>query len=112
MDERLHLSLVPEDLQALDFEPFRPGVEIFWLRRDAPQIALLRYAPGAAVPLHRHTGVETILVLEGAQSDDRGTYETGRLIINPAESEHRVWSDQGCIVLIQWEAPVVFRDVG
>jgi len=110
MGEQRLFSLAPEDLHALEFEPFRPGVEIFWLYRDAPQVALLRYAPGASVPLHRHESLETILVLEGAQSDERGSYSKGSLVINPAGTQHRVWSAEGCIVYIQWQAPVVFLE--
>ena len=90
------------------FQPFREGVEIAWLRADSPAVALLRYAPGASVPRHRHTGLETIMVLEGAQSDERGRYAAGALVLNPEGSEHSVWSETGCVVLIQWERPVAF----
>lgn len=90
------------------FEPFRDGVEICWIRRNDPGLALLRYAPGASVPMHMHTGLETILVLEGSQSDERGTYRTGALVLNPEGSSHSVWSDEGCVVLIAWERPVRF----
>jgi anti-sigma factor ChrR (cupin superfamily) len=71
-------------------------------------VALLRYAPGASVPRHRHLGLETILVLSGTQNDDSGAYGTRTIVFNPAGSEHRVWSDTGCVVLIQWERPVEF----
>jgi anti-sigma factor ChrR (cupin superfamily) len=96
--------------RAAAFEPFREGVEIVWLRRDPPAVALLRYAPGAAVPRHRHAGLETILVLDGAQSDERGDYAAGALVLNPEGSVHSVWSDEGCVVLIQWERPVEFLE--
>ncbi|WP_172331170.1 cupin domain-containing protein [Mangrovicoccus sp. HB161399] len=91
---------------AQEFEFFREGVEICHLRREDPAVALLRYAPGARVPRHRHAGLETILVLEGTQSDERGSYGTGSLILNPEGTEHSVWSEPGCVVLIQWERPV------
>lgn len=90
------------------YQPFRPGVEIAPLLQGAPAVALLRYAPGSGVPRHRHTGLETILVLEGVQSDERGDYPAGSLILNPEGSEHSVWSDPGCTVLIQWNRPVEF----
>ena len=50
------------------------------------------------------------LVLEGAQSDDRGTYAAGDMVLNPPGSEHRVWTDQGCVVLLHWDKPVEFLD--
>ena len=90
------------------YRPFRDGVDICPIVEGAPAVALLRYAPGAGVPRHRHPALETILVLEGTQSDDRGDYPAGSLVLNPEGSAHRVWSDAGCVVLIQWTAPVEF----
>ncbi|MGG7565173.1 cupin domain-containing protein [Rhodovulum sp. DZ06] len=101
-------ALLAGGWDALPFEPFKPGIEIHRIRAADPAVALLRYAPGAAAPKHVHEGLETILVLSGAQSDENGTYETGALVLNPAGTVHSVWSDPGCVVLIQWEKPVRF----
>jgi len=92
--------------RSLPFEPFRDGVEIHHIRRGEPAVALLRYAPGAGVPEHEHMGLETILVLEGSQSDERGLYPTGTLVLNPEGTRHSVQSEEGCVVLIQWDRPV------
>ncbi len=94
--------------RALPFAPFRDGVEIYELCAGEPAVALLRYAAGASVPRHLHTGLETILVLEGTQSDERGDYPAGSFVLNPAGSVHSVWSRDGCVVLIQWDRPVEF----
>ncbi len=96
--------------RAAAFRPFREGVEICPLVEGEPALALLRYAPGARVPRHRHRGLETILVLEGSQCDERGRHEAGALIVNPVGSEHSVWSAEGCVVLIQWTRPVEMLD--
>ena len=92
--------------------PFRPGVEEHRLygahQPDAPTASLLRYAPGARIPRHRHAAVEHILVLAGSQRDERGTYRAGALLVNFPGSEHTVASDDGCTVLAIWERPVVF----
>ncbi|WP_095590600.1 cupin domain-containing protein [Actibacterium ureilyticum] len=96
--------------RALRFEPFRAGITIGRLLDGAPAIAVLRYAPGARVPLHEHPGAEMILVLEGSQSDENGTYRRGDLVINPPGSRHSVWSDTGCVVLLHWAKPVRFVD--
>jgi anti-sigma factor ChrR (cupin superfamily) len=90
------------------FEPFRDGVEICRISGDADSasVALLRYQPGASVPMHEHTGLETVIVLEGSQSDERGRYRSGTMSINPAGSRHSVWSEEGCVVLVHWERPV------
>lgn len=109
MTETLHFEgLLNGGWRGLDFQPFRAGIEIAWLREGAPGIAVLRYAPGATVPLHTHPDVEMILVLEGAQSDDAGTYAAGSLVINAPGSQHRVLSREGCVVLLMWSKPVVF----
>ena len=90
------------------FQPFREGVEICSLTGSEAVIALLRYAPGASVPRHRHQGLESILVLDGFQSDERGRYGTGTWVLNLPGSEHSVWSAEGCVVLIQWQQPIEF----
>ena len=109
MPEPMHIAgLLGGGWRDLPFSPFREGIEIAWLREGAPGIALLRYAPGASVPLHMHPDVEMILVLEGAQSDAYGTYSTGDLVINAPESRHAVISENGCVVLLLWSKPVVF----
>lgn len=93
------------------FGKLRDGVQILRLAGVAdkgPSVALLRYAPGARVPAHRHSGFEVIYVLDGAQSDERGTYEAGSLVVNREGGSHSVWSDDGCLVLIVWERPIEF----
>lgn len=92
--------------QRCEFEYFREGVEICRLVSGVPELALLRYAPGASVPSHLHQGLETILVLEGSQSDEFGHYPAGSLVANPEGSVHSVTSIEGCVVLIQWTRPV------
>ncbi|WP_078057819.1 cupin domain-containing protein [Rhizobium rhizosphaerae] len=103
----VHMPLFLADAwHQCQFEYFREGVEIYRIFSGAPELALLRYAPGASVPRHLHTGVETILVLEGSQSDEYGHYGPGSLVVNPEGSVHSVSSQEGCVVLIQWTSPV------
>lgn len=92
--------------QDCKFEYFRDGVEICRLVAGEPELALLKYAAGASVPRHLHQGLETILVLEGSQSDEFGHYPAGSLVANPEGSVHSVTSEEGCVVLIQWTKPV------
>lgn len=106
MDNPVALHDFVDNWRNLSFEPFREGVDIHHIRQGSPGVAILRYAPGAKVPLHLHTGLETILVLDGVQSDERGDYSKGALILNPQGTRHSVWSETGCAVLIQWERPV------
>ena len=97
----------------LDFEHFRDGIEVHWLLKGGPvepSVAVLKYAPGAGVPRHRHAGLETIVVLEGTQSDEQGDYAAGSVVLNPVGTTHSVWTEPGCVVLIQWDLPVIFLE--
>jgi anti-sigma factor ChrR (cupin superfamily) len=109
MPETTRELLTSGGWEYLPFSPFRDEVTIHWIKPfegDQPGVALLKYEPGASVPRHRHEGLETILVLHGTQSDEAGDYGVGSYIVNPAGTEHSVWSDTGCVVLIQWDRPV------
>ena len=71
----------------LPFVPFRAGIEIHRIYGDGiagPAAAVLRYRPGAGVPCHEHEGFEHVVVLEGSQEDERGSYPAGTLAIKPA----------------------------
>jgi anti-sigma factor ChrR (cupin superfamily) len=97
------------DFDRFAWQPFREGVEIARLHGDGgpgPSTALLRYAPGAQVPVHIHHGVEHIIVLAGAQADADGSYGVGSVLIHGPGTSHSVTSEQGCIVLAIWEKPV------
>lgn len=97
------------DFEALLWRPFYTGVdivELYPVTEDGAHAALLRYRPGACVPLHVHGGMEHILVLQGAQRDERGEYSAGTLVVNRPGTSHRVCSDDGCIVLAIWQKSV------
>lgn len=62
---------------------------------------LVRLAPGAAYPPHRHAGVEELVLLDGELwIDDRklrpGDYNRGE----PDAVDSRVWSETGCTCLL------------
>jgi anti-sigma factor ChrR (cupin superfamily) len=106
-------KLAQDGWQSLTFEPLRDGIELARLFGQADRGAsgaVLRYQPGASAPRHRHPGFETVIVLDGAQSDEAGTYVKGDVVVNPPGSIHTVTSETGCIVLIVWEKPVEFVD--
>lgn len=104
--------LDPEVLARRDgYTSLRPGVDALYLYRDesGASCAVLKYAPGAEVPEHRHLGYEHVMVLSGAQQDARRRYGPGTLVINPPGTRHRVWSPEGCVALVIWERPVAFE---
>ncbi len=105
------LASIPGRLGEFAWESLGPGVELSPLYQDAAgntKLALLRYAPGATVPEHLHTGMEYIQILAGAQQDERGVYHAGTLLVSFPGTRHSVASPEGCVVLAVWEAPVLF----
>ena len=92
------------------WEPFREGIEIsrLYTNPGGPSAAFLRYAPGASLERHEHTGYEHIFVLSGAQRDESGEHSAGAVVIHPPGTSHAVESREGCVVLALWEKPAVF----
>ncbi len=112
-NQYLWKNLLQQDFDdpTLAWQRFREGVDILPLYGDLAQgcsCALLRYQPGAQVPRHMHVGVEFLWLLRGSQRDERGQYQAGTFLINPASSSHAIVSDTGCVVLAVWEKPVAF----
>lgn len=110
MPDAAYAGLLNGGWRDLSYEYFRDGVLVHWMVKGGegePTVAILKYEPGASVPFHRHAGLETIIVLDGAQSDEHGEYAAGALVLNAAGTEHSVWSEDGCVVLIQWDQPVI-----
>ena len=108
-----NLFRIAEWHHTLAWTSFRDGVDIFRLSGDGKSgstSALLRFQPGACVPLHEHVGYEHILVLTGSQVDENGNASAGSLIVNPPSTRHSVVSESGCIVLAIYERPVAFVD--
>lgn len=106
----LNISFDDPEIQ---WQDFRAGVDIFPLYGDnSPgcSSALLRYHPGARIPKHLHVGTEFLMILWGSQSDERGHYKAGSLLINPTDTSHEILSEEGCVVLAIWERPVKFID--
>ncbi len=91
-------------VQAADvpWEALYPGVDVKTLHRDATQqlhVMLMRYAPGALIPKHRHTAVEHIFVLEGSVEDEFGACAAGNYALRPPGCVHAPGSQGGALAL-------------
>lgn len=73
---------------------------------DGASAALVRYRPGARTRRHRHPGYELIFVLDGVLHDDAGAHRAGTIEVCPPDSNHALWSEEGCTFLVVWEQPV------
>jgi anti-sigma factor ChrR (cupin superfamily) len=106
-----NLFQLPEDQNRLTWEPFYPGVDIHWLYRQdghGASAAVIRFQPGASVPLHEHCGLEHIFVLRGSQADGNGRLNAGSLMVHLPGTRHSIVSEEGCLVLAIYEKPAQF----
>ena len=103
------------DVSRIVWEPTdHPGVETKTLYREPSgrQTVLVRMAPGARLPDHRHRGVEQSFVLEGTLVDDEGACTAGNFVWRRPGSEHSAWTPDGCLILAVFEAPNEFISEG
>jgi anti-sigma factor ChrR (cupin superfamily) len=71
-----------------------------WTDRETKRRGLLvRFEPGARLPLHRHVGDELIFVIEGSNADESGEVMTGDMNYRPNGCVHSVMSRNGATAL-------------
>lgn len=95
--------------EGLDFDQYQPNLRkdidihvIFSLvdqDEQGPDMAILRYGPGAFVALHQHMGHELVLVLQGDYIENGVTFLPGSLIVRAPGSYHTMASINGCTIL-------------
>ena len=87
---------------------FRPNVKKLILA-GAPEtqhVAILWYtALDGRVPLHRHAKTEAVYVIDGAQTDGKGTYAQGTVYFNPPGSGHEITASSGFFLIAYAAAP-------
>lgn len=102
------------DVDALPWTATRfPGVEWKILMGDPSSgmfTALMRWAPGAELPLHEHAAIEQTYVLEGSFEDDEGVCSAGDFVWRPEGSRHVARSPGGATMLAFFLRPNTFFD--
>ncbi len=69
-----------------------PGMRAMRLGPPAARggsLAMLRIAPGRAMPVHGHGGLELVCVLAGSFADESGTYRPGDVSEHDEEDRHQ-----------------------
>lgn len=101
-------------VEDLPWEPTRfPGVDWKILMHDEERgimTALMRWAPGAELPLHEHVDIEQTFVLEGSFRDAAGECKAGDFVWRPAGSRHVAESPDGAVMLAIFQKPNQFFD--
>jgi hypothetical protein len=90
-----------------------PGVTIAVLHTDPVTrslSALVRCQPGVHYPVHRHAGIEEILMLEGNFVCDGKTYGVGDYLLSGSGSAHDPNSPDGCLFFVRTSMDDQFED--
>jgi anti-sigma factor ChrR (cupin superfamily) len=86
------------------WEEAGPGIEYKMLATDAAtqRVSLLvRLAPGAAYPPHRHAGLEELYLLDGELwIEERKLVPGDYNRAEPGTADQRVWSETGCTCVL------------
>lgn len=102
------------DVASLPWQPTRfAGVEWKILMQDEQRgllTALMRWAPGARLPLHEHVEIEQTWVIEGSFEDHQGRCTAGNYVWRPMGSRHEAWTTEGCLMLAVFLKPNRFFD--
>ena len=100
----------PQDMEWQDtrFE----GIQIKVLYQNVEKgemTCMLKWAPGATLPFHRHPELEQSYVIEGSFQDHDGICKAGEYVWRTAGSKHETYSEEGCVILAVYRKPNLFR---
>jgi anti-sigma factor ChrR (cupin superfamily) len=96
-----------------EWEEAAPGISCKLLATDTEKdrvSMLVRLAPGAAYPPHRHAGVEELHLLHGElMVDDKKLYPGDYIRAEAGSADNRVWSETGCTCVLLTSTRDVIR---
>lgn len=112
-----HVEHLPKIVQKLihsqvgvDWKSVSPSLKQARLKtgQSKYEVCLHKIRKGGAVAKHDHKGLEVTVVLEGAFSDEKGTYRKGDFVLREPGELHRPTAtrDQDCLCLSMVSAPV------
>jgi anti-sigma factor ChrR (cupin superfamily) len=79
--------------------------------RKGRETSLLRFEPGASLPTETLVDRMDLFVIEGACSDEHGSYGRHTFVRNPPGLRHTLSSKDGCVLYVKWRVPIR-REVG
>lgn len=101
--------------QEMEWKPTQfPGISIKVLYEDKPKgemTCLLKWEPGATLPMHKHPEIEQSYVLEGSFYDHDGICRAGEYVWRKPGSFHQTHTDEGCVFFAVYRKPNVFQHV-
>ena len=98
---------------AIEWEPTQfEGISIKVLYEDKEKgemTCLLKWQPGATLPMHKHAEIEQSWVLEGSFYDHDGICRAGEFVWRHPGSFHQTHSDEGAVIFAIYRKPNVFQ---
>ncbi len=91
--------IVPSDIGWTEVMPGMRRKALWNDEANGRRADLVRFEPGAQIPLHRHLGDELIFVLEGSNADEWGEVLTGNVSYRPPGCVHTVTTRNGATLL-------------
>jgi anti-sigma factor ChrR (cupin superfamily) len=88
------------------------GISIKVLYEDKAKgemTCLLKWEPGATLPMHKHPEIEQTYVVEGSFYDHDGICRAGEFAWRRVGSFHETRSDEGAVILAIYRKPNVFQ---
>jgi len=97
----------------IEWAPTRfDGISVKVLYEDRARgemTCLLKWAPGATLPMHKHPEIEQTWVLEGSLYDHEGICRAGEFVWRHPGTFHEPHSDEGAVILAIYRKPNVFE---
>jgi anti-sigma factor ChrR (cupin superfamily) len=101
------------DPKKIDWSPSQfEGIQIKVLYEDKAKgemTCLLKWEPGATLPMHKHPEIEQSFVLEGSFYDHDGVCRAGEYVWRKSGSFHETHSDEGAVLLAVYRKPNIFQ---
>ncbi len=88
-----------------------PGIGIKVLYEDkaaGEMTCLLKWEPGATLPMHKHPAIEQSFVLEGSFYDHDGICRAGQYVWRKPGSFYETHSGEGAVILAIYRQPNIF----
>lgn len=104
----LDVNDVSANPDAYDWFDFRPNLlKLILSGAEATEhIAILWYTiPDGTVGLHYHAQTESVVAIDGTQTDAKGVYPTGTVYFNPPGSGHAITGSSGFFILAYASPP-------
>jgi anti-sigma factor ChrR (cupin superfamily) len=102
------------DPTAMDWRPSQfegISIKVLYENKDAGEMTcLLKWQPGATLPLHKHPEIEQSFVLEGSFYDHDGICRAGQYVCRKPGSFHETHSDEGTVFLAIYRKPNIFKN--